>query len=324
MRTAVLKVVVVGLILCARSTVGIAGEDPETLIRQGIALRKAGDDARAEGYFRRAYDLAATSRTAAQLGLVELAVSDYIHAEEHLTEALGYRDAWILENLAALKGSRDVARRNLFHVEMVGAPPNATVTLEGASPRPLPPGGIVWIDAGRSATIRIEAPGCQPAVLRISGAAGAGRRIAVEMQPLARDRAVGSGVEPPPPTVADRSSTDRSSGNALRIAGLATAVVGVAAGVLGAVLYKQGTNKLHDYQAAVKSDGKIPWNPNDDNWEGTRNTGVTLLIAGGVAAAAGVTLFVVGKRHPNDETVGGQVSFLPQAGGGFFSYRGRF
>jgi hypothetical protein len=53
-----------------------AAEDPEALIRQGIELRRAGQDARAEGYFRRTYQLAATSRTAAQLGLCELAVGD--------------------------------------------------------------------------------------------------------------------------------------------------------------------------------------------------------------------------------------------------------
>lgn len=321
MRAAVRQIIVVGLILCVRSTIGLAGEDPETLIRQGIELRKAGDDARAEGYFRRAYQLAATPRTAAQLGLAELAVSDYIHAEEHLTEALGYRDAWILEHLVVLKDSRDVARRNLFHVEMAGAPPNATIILEGAPPRPLPPGGIVWIDPGRSATIRIEAPGCQPAVLRITGAAGEGRRIALEMQPSEQASVAASGVAPLP-TPVDEASSERTPGRVLRIAGVATAVVGAAAGVLGAVFYEQGASKLHEYQAAIR--GGLPWNPQDGDWEGTRNKGVALLIAGGVGVVGGATLFFLAGHETHDPGAGERVSVAAAPGAAFLSYRRAF
>ncbi|MDB4980822.1 MAG: hypothetical protein JWM82_1574, partial [Myxococcales bacterium] len=37
-----------------------ANEDAEGLIRQGIELRRKGDDLRAEGYFKRAYTVAQT------------------------------------------------------------------------------------------------------------------------------------------------------------------------------------------------------------------------------------------------------------------------
>jgi hypothetical protein len=120
------------------------------------------------------------------------------------------------------------------------------------------------------------------------------------------------------------SEGQSSSGRGLRIAGIATAAVGVAAGVLGALLYERGVNKLHDYQAAVNSNGTIPWNPSDQNWEQTRNAGVGLLIAGGVAAAGGVTLFMIGRHLGNDDVAGGQVSLAPNAGGAYFSYRTRF
>jgi hypothetical protein len=83
-------------------------------------------------------------------------------------------------------------------------------------------------------------------------------------------------------------------------------------------------NRLHDYQAAVNSNGKIAWNPSDQNWEQTRNDGAALLIAGGVAAASGVVLFVIGRSHASDYNAGGQVSFAPGPDGTIFSYRMRF
>ena len=72
-----------------------AGEDPEALIKQGVELRRQGKDAKAEGYMRRAYQLAATPRTAAQLGLVEVAVKNYLDAEAHLSEALRGKIRWL-------------------------------------------------------------------------------------------------------------------------------------------------------------------------------------------------------------------------------------
>jgi hypothetical protein len=323
MRRVMLRLVVVSVILCARNALGIAGEDPEALIRQGIELRKTGEDARAEGYFRRAYELAVTPRTAAQLGLVELAVEDYVHAQDHLEEALGYQDAWILEHLTALKTSRDFARRHLFQIEITGAPPNATVTLEGRSPRPFRADNIFSVDPGRSATIRIEAPGRRPEILRISGAEGEVRHIALTMQALEPTPIVVSGAASPP-SVIDRSTTEGASGHALRIAGVATAVVGAAAGVLGAVFYERGTTQLHEYQTAIRSNGAVRWNPQDGNWEGTRNQGVTLLIAGGVGVVGGATLFVLGIHEVHEQRAGEKVSVAVAPGAALLSYRGSF
>jgi hypothetical protein len=318
MQATLRKIVIVGLVLSVRSTVALAAEDPEALIRQGVELRKAGEDARAEGYFRRAYQLAATPRTAAQLGLVELALSDYIHAEEHLSEALAHQDAWIREHLAALTESRATARRNLFHVELVGAPPNATVALDGTPSRPLPPDNTIWLDPGRPATIRIEAPGSRPAVLQVTGAAGEGRRMNVEMQSLEQTSVAGAGSASPP-AVVDRSSTEGSPGRTLQIAGIATAAAGVVAGVVGIVFYEQGQSKLHDYQNAIKTNA--PWNPQDEDWESTRNTGVALLVAGGVAVVGGAGLFLLGNHQ---REAAEKVSFTAAPGLAFFSYRRSF
>jgi hypothetical protein len=302
----------------------LGAEDPEMLIGQGIKLRKEGQDARAEGYFRRAYELAATPRTAAQLGLVELAVHDFLNAEAHLSEALAGHDAWIRQNARVLEESRDVARQNLLRVEIVGAPRGATLSVAGEKPRSMPPEGILWTAPEQPATVRVEAPGRRPMVVQVSGAAGQIQRVVVEL-PLLDAAPAPSG----PPALVTRdegiSTTEpASSGRALRIAGITTAIVGVASCVVGVVLYQQGTTKLDDYQAAIRSDGKIPWNSADENWEAERNLGLGFLIAGGVAVAGGVTLFLIGHHAEHDQVGSGQFSFVSGARSGFLSYRGSF
>ena len=310
------------LTLCAVSNGALGAEDPEALISQGVALRKAGQDARAEGYFLRAYQLAATSRTAAQLGLVELALSDYLKAEAHLSEALTAQDAWIVQNAKTLEESRNVARKNLLRVELVGAPRDATFRFEDTKPRPLPTSGTFWSAPDRPSAVWVEAPGYRTMNVLISGGAGQVQRVVVVMPPLVAPTEASS------PSVARDEGTSSNPastrGRALRIAGITTAAVGVASCALGLLFYEQGTTKLNDYQAAIRSDGTIPWNPADQDWETKRHEGIGFLIAGGVAAAAGVSLFLVGNHAEANEAGGGKLSFASGSGFAFLSYRGSF
>ncbi len=312
------------LTLCALRSAAVGAEDPEALISQGVALRKAGKDARAEGYFRRAYQLAATPRTAAQLGLVELALDDYLNAESHLSEALAANDAWIVQNAKTLEESRDSARKHLLRVELVNAPRDATLTFGDGKQRRLPPSGTFWAAPDRPAALRVEAPGYREMNVLVSGAAGQIQRVVVEMPPLVAPTE--APPSPPPPLVArdEGISPKTSPGRALRIAGIATAAAGVASCALGAFFYEQGTTKLHDYQAAVRSDGRIPWNPADQDWETKRHEGIGFLIAGGLAAAGGVSLYLVGNHAEANEAGGGKLSFVSASGFAFLSYRGSF
>src|SRR3954451_11289126 len=60
----------------------------EALIAKGNELRRAGTPGPALPYFQKAYELARTPRTTAQLGLCELAAGYPVEAEEHLAAAL--------------------------------------------------------------------------------------------------------------------------------------------------------------------------------------------------------------------------------------------
>jgi len=245
-----------GLLSSGLLAAASASEDPEALIREGVKLRREGQDARAEGYFRRAYELAKTPRTAAQLGLAELAVGEFVEAELHLSEALVARDAWVTEHLKALEEGRSKARQHLLRVELMSVPSGATYALGGGSPVGVPADGVVWL-APTTSTLRVAAQGRRPFEVRVDGREGEIRRIAVvlpeQKEPVkavdvpARPVAPAAPFrEPPrPTTVASAPQTDTDEGRGLRIGGIAVASVGVAAEIAGVILYMRGSSRLN-------------------------------------------------------------------------------
>src|SRR6266496_2893885 len=71
----------------------------EDLIRQANTLRQKGQDPAALPLFREAYEIARSPRTAAQLGLVELALGYWLDSDQHLSEALApAHHPWIDRN----------------------------------------------------------------------------------------------------------------------------------------------------------------------------------------------------------------------------------
>jgi hypothetical protein len=248
-------------------------------------------------------------------------VSDYFRAEEHLTEALSSMDAWISAHRDVLKGARDFARRNLVRVELAGVPAGSLLMVEGAPARHLPADGVLWLDPGKPETVKIEAPGRRATVLRILGTAGEGQRLVVDMPIVAT-----SGTEAESVALAkvDDTHHGKSVSRALRIGGGATAILGAAVGILGVVYYERGMSELHEYKAAVASDGAIPWNPRDDDWRSNRDRGVGLMIGGAVGLVGGVTLFLLAGRSGHDEAQMSRMTLVPGSDSAVLVYGARF
>ncbi|MEA2696305.1 MAG: hypothetical protein QOI66_576 [Myxococcales bacterium] len=340
----ILRLLVAAICLLFAASAFAASENPEDLIRQGNELRRKGDDLRAEGYFRRAFDLAKTSRAAAQLGLVEMALGMYAESEAHLTLALDEPDAWVTVNGAVLEKTRNEARKRLLRVDIAGAPAGATVAFPPrSSVRSLPPGGTLYVAPGDS-TLRIEAPGFQPSIIKVSGAAGENRQVTANLvattdnrpaavspapgvvgslsaagtsQPAAGDVA----VTPPPPAT---EPSPRRPGTVLRWTGIGVGAAGVAVAVTGAVVASQGSSKRQAIEAAARNG--TPYDKTNGNWESLQNTGVGLLIGGAVLAAGGVTLFFVGRHMGQQDGGSSAVSLSASAGSGFglLQCQGRF
>jgi hypothetical protein len=335
------------------ATATAAGEDPEELIREGVKLRRRGDNARAEGYFLRAYQLAATPRTAAQLGLAELALGEFLEAETHLSLALGARDAWVSEHKQALEDGRTSARKHLVRVELAPLPSETTAAYAGNPATTVPADGVIFLAAGKPATLRLEAPSHKGSVIQVEGAEGETRHVSVDMPliprpappppaPVARSgeppvtsSAQAATAEPsaPPPEATPAASTPPEAGPAapghgLRVAGIVVASVGVAAGIAGAVLLAQAGSK-HD-SLARDNDNKegvltlADFNSRNSSWKSEQTLGIACLVSGGVAIVGGVVLYAVGAQTRSKESAGASVSFLSGPGFGLVSLRGSF
>jgi hypothetical protein len=301
MRVGIGVVCLLALFRCATCHAG-AAEDPEALIRQGIDLRKKGDDLRARGYLKRAYELAQTPRSAAQLGLVELALEEFEGSNQHLTEALVSDDPWVRSQKSVLEESRRKARAHLAVLSFLNAAVGTRVKIGEHSFIDVPPDGRLWVSPATT-TVTVEERGQKPTVTELHVEAGQTKTIAREVAPPPPGPPT---VVPPPsdlptePVVARPSSDDAASkvdrpGRALEIAGIAAGGAGVVGFVAGIVCYHVATTKLDALRGA---DAGHPYHDGDLDWQTYDRAGAGLMIGGAVLTAAGAGAFLWGA-HAN-------------------------
>jgi hypothetical protein len=297
-----------------------AEDDPEVLIRDGVSLRRSGDDAKAYGYLKHAYEIAHTPRTAAQLGLVEQALGRFLESQQHLSEALDGNDAWVDQNRALLEKSRESVRQHLGKIELHGLPPGTVVGISGQPPVPVPKDGALWVPPGM-VKLALSAP--DRTSVSKEAVASAGMSVVLEVDfPLA---APAPGAE----TVTRQAATETTSAAAtvtttpatgpddknrtLRIAGLVTAGAGVLVGVSGVFVYHSGTSKRDAIERNAKAG--LPYDPSNGDYQTLTDTGIALMIAGGAAVATGAVLYLLGREAKTSTETHVSLGYLPGAGG---------
>jgi hypothetical protein len=308
--------VAVLLVMAAGLGKAYAADDPEALIREGLELRRHGEDAKAHGYFQRAYDLTHTPRAAAQLGLVNQGLGFDLDAEHYLTEALETRDPWVLDHREILEKSRHTVRGHLGKVGLRGLPPGATAAWSGQAARPVAADNVLWVAPGKLA-LTFSAPDRTPVTRETSVGAGESMTLDVDLpavpQPVAAAAAApvaGSSGEPV-------SSDAGTSSGALRIAGLITAGAGVAAGFVGIFVYRAGTGKANAIEHNANPMTAAPYDESNGNYKTLGNAGIGLMVGGGVALATGVALYLVGRSADAESTdAGTRVSLWYTPGSG--------
>jgi len=292
-----------------------AEDDPESLIAQGVRLRRQGKDLAAQGYFRRAYEMAHTPRAAAQLGLVELAIADFWHAEVHFLEALTNPDAWVTAQKATIESSQAKGRKHLAPLRLPGLPPGGTLEVSLPSwkaPEVARPDadGVYWVPEGQLKAVA-TAPGFKAASTVLITVAATPATWSVHLEsvappeppkPTPRVAVVPKVVpapettkpnEPPPPRPAPNDLSDE--GRPWRYTGLAMAVVGTGAVIGGFVSRSIATTKLNHINSAGASGGVF--DDNDGNWKTYDGLGLGLII-GGVATAVGGGVLYFLNRAP--------------------------
>ena len=237
---AALSIAAILAMLCA-STVRAADADKvEQLLRDGIALRRQGEDRGALPLFQEAYAIAKSPRTAAQLGLVEFAMGHTADAAVHLSDALSMPgDAWMRANRPILEQTLTRVSAKVGQIHVTGEPVGAEVLLDGKAAGRLPLAAPIRHDEGH-ATIELRADGYGVASssVEIVGGKLFEVHLVLVRQPNVAAPAVTAppavavvGTWGPPPGTTARGSSwpDRSVvGWSIGAAGIVSAAAGVA------------------------------------------------------------------------------------------------
>jgi hypothetical protein len=161
----------------------------EELIRQGVELRRVKENHRALPLFQQAYDLAPSPRTAAQLGLVEMALGYSLEAERHLSESLSAtHDVWVKENRPVLEKSLARVKANIGEVVLDGGPSGAEVRVNGRIVGKLPLEVPVRLGEG-PATVELRAAGYVTANRPLVVKAGERQLVRIDLDPEGRGSA---------------------------------------------------------------------------------------------------------------------------------------
>ena len=190
-------------LLCLDAAQAYAADpaEVEALIEQANAFRRDGKDGKALPLMRKAYDLATTARTAAQLGLVEVALGYSLSAEQHLTEALSSpRDPWIHQNRKELERVLAGVRASIGEIGIVGHPEGAEVVVNGQSAGTLPLPKPVRVGDG-PVRVEVHAAGYQSSVQTLTMSKGAKQQVDVRLA-----RAIGAQPSPSAPMPVDAPS----------------------------------------------------------------------------------------------------------------------
>ncbi|MCZ7680765.1 MAG: PEGA domain-containing protein [Sandaracinaceae bacterium] len=270
----------------ALSAGSASAQTADELVDEGIRLREERRDADALERFDRAYELEPAPRTLAQIALAEQALARFVDAEAHLREALAADDAFIRRHRRLLEAALAEIAANLADLRVTG-PAGATVTVSGREVGTLPLEGPVRVAIG---TVRVEvrAEGFEPRSEEIEVAAGASPEIAVELTPLPE----GPDEVEPDPTPVPVTAAGISTSDVLTIGGIAA----LGAGAVSLAIASGLMVVREDHAQARQTCSDLDPACRDHFYAAVdaETAGVAMYVVGGVLAAAGGALLVLG------------------------------
>lgn len=311
--------------------------EAEALIRKGLDLRHQGHDAQAVPYLENAYKLSRTPRTAAQLGLVSMALGYWVDAERYLDEALGDPDnPWVATNRHTLEAARGRVRGFVGDLTITGDPDGAEVLVNGKLIGHLPLAKPVHIGKG-VVEVALRAPGYSQAskTVTVEGAGknslsmvlvrdptatiptGAGSGASTPIK-VAEHETPQAGVRPMVVRVPEaREGPTPTRRSALRPFAWGTAVGSLGGLTLGIVETFAARDKLNSFNTHTSASPTDPTmrvldcttnqlTPDcktiRDTYSAAKTIAVVGYVVGGALAVTSVVLFVVSSATQNDNS----------------------
>lgn len=133
--------------------------DADSLITQGVQLRRQNRDQEALPLFKKAWESDPNGRASGQLGLCEQALGLWVDAETHLKAALARSsEPWIRKNGAMLREALAHVQGRLASLDLWGTPAGARVLVDGQAVGTLPLSSPIRLVDG-SRVVTVEAKG---------------------------------------------------------------------------------------------------------------------------------------------------------------------
>ncbi len=125
-------------------------QDASTLLQQGVAARRAGDDEAALDYFTRANAAQPSGVARAQMGLAAQALGRWVEAYDHLRAALAMSDDFVTRNRGTLEQALRTVEANVGRLELRGSVGGGQVEINGRAVGTMPLPGPIPVALGET------------------------------------------------------------------------------------------------------------------------------------------------------------------------------
>jgi tetratricopeptide (TPR) repeat protein len=288
--------------------------EAERLIKEGLELRKQGQNLQALEYFQRSYKMFPTGRAAAQLGFVQQAVGLSLEAEKNVSTALADEtDPWVRRNKTAILTALAEIRAMLGRLIVQTVPPAATVVINGVEvPNASNEEGVLvkpgtnLVEAraagvgSQSATVTVLAGTTQRITIRLQGPGAPVRAATAPAAAAAPETATGAAspfAQPVPEPLPDSAlSLGADTGSGRRMGGLVLLSAGTAAVIGGIFAMLVANHKVDEIEKDAAA--QQPYNKNNGNY-GTYNMASRVLYVVGGAALLGGGFMLWSGQSPD-------------------------
>lgn len=297
-------------------TPAIADDGAEIMIRKGVELRRRGKDKEAAVLFRQAYDVSHTPRAAAQLGLCEQALEQWLNAEQHISEALlAESDAWVSGKRSTLETSRVVVRKHLASIRVQGDPEGAIVTLNERVLGPLPLPEEAWVLPGPQ-VVSLRKDGYEAQTQNASVRAGEQKTLVFALkQPVLTTQPLPSAVETASPNDLHENALPTAAPTSTWRPYAMWTAFGLSAASLSFAVWnhlqrESNVSKFNDSKGdCYKEAGQVLGGPNCNALDSKIGSATTRLLVGYVSAAVlsgiGVALLATNPSAGSEPTACG-------------------
>lgn len=284
------------------------------LVRQGIAARREGNDARAVELFRRAQQLDPRPMVTAQLALALQATGSWEEAERTLTTALASAtDPWIAGHREILEEAARTIASHLCSLEITGTPASAQVFVNGAPAGTLPLAAPLRLRTG-TVNVELRAEGFYTQERRVELVAGERFREQFALIERPRDTGnAGRGVDRSIPRIGVRvvdggttgtgatRSVTRSIAPRVPVAAISITAGGAVVAVVGAIVTGVGASRVGAIRERCASTDLASTEalecPDDRSILAARDEADSMLVAGQVLAIVGGATAVAGAVY---------------------------